>query len=42
MKKIIIIMMALLLPLSAFEMSADDKSVAKKIPLRIENHNKRE
>ena len=36
MKKIINIMMALLLPLSAFEMSADDdKSVAKKIPLEI-------
>lgn len=28
-------MMALLLPLSAFEMSADNKSVAKKIPVKI-------
>lgn len=33
MRKLIIMLTALLLPLSVFEMSADDKSIAKKIPL---------
>ena len=34
MKKLIIFLMAVLLPLSAFEMSADEKE-ARKIPLRM-------
>ena len=35
MKKLIIFLMAVLLPLSAFEMSADEKE-ARKIPLRVQ------
>jgi len=36
MKKFIVLLMALLLPLSAFEMSADNpKPVIKKIPVRV-------
>lgn len=38
MKKIIIIMMALLLPLSAFEMSADNEKAVMKIPLEVKNN----
>lgn len=38
--RIIIIMMALLLSLSAFEMSADNEKAAKKIPLELKQHGK--
>ena len=36
MKKLIFYLMALLLPLSAFEMSADDESAVIKVPLIVE------
>lgn len=38
MKKIFILILAILLPLSAFEMSADEKE-ARKIPLRVSFEN---
>ena len=36
MKKLIFYLMALLLPLSAFEMSADDENAVMKIPLELD------
>ncbi|MBO5958035.1 MAG: hypothetical protein J6Q39_10830 [Bacteroidales bacterium] len=36
MKKLIFYLMALLLPLSAFEMSADDENSVMKIPLELD------
>lgn len=40
MRKFIFIVMALLMPFSALEMSADDKNAVMKIPLRV-NQKKR-
>lgn len=37
MKKLIFYLMALLLPLSTFEMSADDESAVIKVPLIVEH-----
>lgn len=40
MKKFILLLMALLLPLSAFEMSADEKPVIKRIPIKVARYPK--
>ena len=40
MRKLIIMLTALLLPLFAFEMGADDEITVVKIPLKVESHGK--